>query len=213
MSVAPSAVEYLVDLFQRRADELAVQYQQGNFRSLRCLVHRAALLARTEGAAEVTEGHLALAAEHGELKVEKLRTSSRKGSHVRTVFVAALAELNVSINLGFLYDDLKEITKSHPLEVGYAFLRCATVEREAPDAVRKWYELQEIERALTPGMSGRGTFIGKRLTLVMLTNAIAQYYAKFRIPTSGVAAGANSVKELIDKLREAMHVGRISSQS
>lgn len=70
IAVEDKALDACVDLFHKRTDDQAREYQSGNFRALQHIAHRAALLARADNADSITEDHFNLALKHGTVQVD-----------------------------------------------------------------------------------------------------------------------------------------------
>ncbi len=176
MSVDKIALEKVVDLYQRRSDSAAVEFQSGNFRSLRNLVHRAALISRHEGAASVSAQHMDLAIEHGHLSLRspQILTDSQ---HIRATFREWLIAREIELEVDFTIEELKGVTASFPIEVGGAFLQCATLGRinNGKDRRKGVYLIREIEMALARGV-GRSSWYTKELTKSHIRDAAVRYF-------------------------------------
>lgn len=174
MPVDRSALDYLVELYQGRNDEIARQYQLGNFRTLRNLVHRAVLIARAENAASISLIHVELAVLHGDLRVEDSETINQD-NRIRNVFRNALRERGLEIEEGFSVKGLAEITRKNPVAVGFALLQCALMTQHPPHPHRKYYTLTDIEKALTNGMS-KNIWLNKSLLKQDVLQAAIDYF-------------------------------------
>lgn len=206
MPVSAVGLEFVIDLFQRRGDDVAQQYQQGNFRSLRDLVHRSALIAQADQSPEVDRSHIELAIKHGELTVEGVVAGVRDENQqfIRTVFITALRRNGVSVDPEFSYDLLKALTRTKPDEVGEAFLCCATTPRRTADSKKATYDLGEIETALTNGMA-RTTWLGKGMTVDLLLHAVSTFRAELELDCDQLKKEAQTLKGLVTRIQEAIH--------
>ncbi len=177
--VEKAALEYIVALYKgTEKDKFARQYQLGNFRPLRHLIYRSALIAEAESAGQITLAHVRLAIQHGELRVEDEPTATQE-RHIRDVFRAALKEKGVEIEAGFARKALTQLTRTQSLPVGFAFLTCASSARLRPNPKLTHYTLREIEAALTSGGTA-GCWYGKCLTKELVSKAAVECFPEFK---------------------------------
>jgi len=184
MPVDRDALDQIVELYQVKTDRLALQYQRGNFRTLRNLMHRAALIAAAENVQAVSAAHLQLAIQHGELLVRETASIDQR-RHIREVFRHALQERHISVDEAFSPQELRTLTQTDTTAIAYAFLKCATASRFISDPKRTYYELGEIEMALT-GMS-HNVWLNATLTA---TPVRAAAIAHFGMDASALGEGA-----------------------
>jgi DNA-binding NtrC family response regulator len=198
MSVAPTALNQIVTLYRERTDEVARQYQLGNFRTLRNLAYRAALLADAENAASIGPTHVDLAIRHGELRVQEVGVISQD-IHIRNIFRTALQEREVDIGENFPSQELTLTTRRHPSESGYAFLKCALVKRHLNHPKKRYYDFAEIEKALTHGMS-RSRWMNKEMVTEHVRQAAIDY---FEIEANDLKEGM-TITDIVNKVRESV---------
>jgi DNA-binding NtrC family response regulator len=176
IGVASDALQLVEQLYKVRADETARAYQAGNFRSLKNLMHRAALVAQSQNTDTVTVHHIEAAIRDGEILAPTDVTLNQQ-KHIREVFRNALHEKlpDLEIPRDFLLADLKQWSSSSPTETAYAFLRCNLAPRMTGTKRTKYYELREIETALATGY-GRGAWIGNYLLQEHIRTAATKYW-------------------------------------
>jgi transcriptional regulator with AAA-type ATPase domain len=195
MPVEVAAVDYIVALFKGRTDDTARQYQLGNFRSLRNLVYRSALIAIEDRAPSVTLTHVELSVQHGQLLVGQSEAINQE-RHIRETFRRALLKLDIQIDEDFSWEELKELTNKKPIEVGYAFLQSCLKIKLAPS--RGYYQLSEIQRALARGVV-LNAWLGKSLRKEHVLKAAAEYCI---LDASGWPSDI-SVSAIVQRAREA----------
>src|SRR5262249_5698743 len=152
--------DYIVQLYKGRTDDRARQYQLGNFRTLRNLIHRAALIARADGVDAITRSHVELATEHGELFAAESNNSNQE-DRIRETFRNALKRKAINMDEDFSWEELKQVTARTPVDVGYGFLHCCLLTKLPPS--RGYYQLSEVQRALARGLT-LNAWLGKSLS-------------------------------------------------
>jgi DNA-binding NtrC family response regulator len=195
MSMDPAAVDHIVALYQERVDYVALQYQLGNFRTLRNLAHRAALLARSDNAASIGVTHVELSIRHGEIIVPETEVIGH-GRRIRDIFRKALKEQGVDIPENFSSEELTEVTRKSSSACGYAFLKCALITRYPSHPKKKYYEIAEIETALTNGMS-RSTWLNKTLDKEYVRQAAVDH---FEVSADDLSTGV-VIKNIVNRIR------------
>jgi hypothetical protein len=195
MSIDPAAVNEIVALYQERVDDAARQYQLGNFRTLRNLAHRAALLARSDNAASIGITHVELAIRHGEIIVQETGVIGHE-RRIRGIFRNALKEQGVEIDEEFPSEELTEVTRKNSSACGYAFLKCAVITRYPSHPQKKYYEIAEIETALTNGMS-RNTWLNKTLEKEYVRQAAIDH---FGVSADDLSPGM-MIKNIVNRIR------------
>lgn len=124
--------------------------------------------------------------------------------HIRGVFRKRLEELmGQPVSEPLSVKELAELTRRHPTEVGAAFLRCATTDRLRPHNTRKYYQLAEIEVALTRGMS-HNVWLNKTLEPKHVLAAAKKYSPLFAEESSETRL---SIKEIVTRLQGALPHG------
>jgi len=192
MEVSDDGINFVLNLYRNRTDDIARQYQQGNFRSLRNLMHRAALIALREGAHIVKMEHLELSLQHGRIIVGESKSNER---HIRNTFRKVLQEEGVSeIDERFSYESLKHYTENARGKVAYAFLNCCLV-KSASD---QFYSLSEIQLALTQGMT-LNAWLGKRLLAEHIREVIQTRFND-QVDTGGWPVDL-SIHDMVKRLR------------
>lgn len=155
MDVSDTAVQRLVSLYHG-SDPIGEQYQHGNFRSLRNLVHRAALIARADDCDEVSDDHVDLAIRHGVISAVGRGNVNRAASNaeeIRGVFARTLSEHGVALPKGFGSKEIRTTAKSDATLVARGFLRCALMSVDRSDGKKGMLDLGDIEDAITGGRS------------------------------------------------------------
>jgi hypothetical protein len=206
MGVTPAGIDYIKEMYLNRADEHARAYQEGNFRSLRNLMHRAALQARASNSTNVDEPHL-VAAERDGVIPDSIDVALNQRTHIREVFWNGLHEQLGSEKLKsyslerFGLADLKEWTTNCREETALAFLRCNLVQRMVSSKRAKYYELREIETALATGY-GRGAWIGYCLKPEYVGQAAANHIMgrKYNYGGKTVSAIVKDVQKNRDRI-------------
>lgn len=177
-------------------------YQQGNFRTLRNLLQRAALIALQDGSVIYPE-HVNAAIQHGKVDLaaahrDDERSPDRHIGHIRSRFMNALHEHGVDVKKGwFSFAELKALSTDRPIVVADAFIQCCLSERETPHARRESYTLGEVEEALTTSAS-RNAWISKALTKDAVREAAIKFY---RIPAGQVPGPDASINSVMQTLR------------
>jgi DNA-binding NtrC family response regulator len=166
--VTDSGLRFIKELYLDRADDTARAYQEGNFRSLLNLMHRAALMAKEKDLNTIDAPLIKTAVDDG-MVFTAANEELDQSAHIRQVFWNTLRkQKGVSIpeeaHDSFGLSDLKEWTRKYQIETAEAFLHCNLVPRIAGTKREKYYELREIETALATGY-GRGAWIGGTLTI------------------------------------------------
>lgn len=179
LEVTVEAVGFIVDLFQKRTDDLARQYQRGNFRALFNLMHRARLIAQSAQSGRIDGDHVGAAVEHGELVADASGSERDQNQHIREQFANILRQAGAADSEFLSFHEIKRLLDTHPQDVAYAFLKCACAERAVPHPIRRYYSLSEIETALSSGLRSRGSLLGKSITAQLLM-AVAE--KRFGIP-------------------------------
>lgn len=193
--VDPAALEHIVALYKERVDSVAQQYQSGNFRSLRNLAYRASLIARAENAGSIGTKHVDLAIRHGEITVPDASVGNQI-RHIREEFRNILLEHNVKFSEEhFSFEELKDVTIATPIEVGRAFLSCCLLRRQPPEKKRRYYELGEVQSALSGGMSSYA-WLGKSLTRDHVLEAAIRHFNLVASDCTG-----DKIKDIVRKIQ------------
>lgn len=158
-----------------------------------------------ETAGTIKEEHFKLAVDHGELREESNIAERADEKHIRGVFRKRLEEvLGQPVSEPLSVKELAELTRRSPTEVGAAFLRCATTDRLRPHNTRKYYQLAEIEVALTRGMS-HNVWLNKTLEAKHVLAAARKLSPLLFADESPDAR--LSIKEIVTRLQGALPHG------
>lgn len=168
LEVTTDAAGFIVDLFQKRTDDLARQYQRGNFRALFNLMHRARLIAQSAQSGRIDGDHVGAAVEHGELVADASGPERDQNQYIREQFASILRQEHATASDLLSYHEIKRLVEKSPDAVGFAFLKCACMARAAQHPIRRYYSLSEIETALSSGLRSRGALLGKTITAQLL---------------------------------------------
>ncbi len=131
-------------------EEIARQYQRGNFRPLLHLVHRAALIADAAGVRVIRFEDVELAIKHGHLQV-KDSAADTQVAKIRNVFREVLQSKGIEIAKDFSWQELTRKTKQQKVNCAFAFLEVARI---------TGCEQGPIEKAIAGGT--RGKMIGNQ---------------------------------------------------
>lgn len=170
VGVDDAAIKVVVNLYKTRTDDTALMYQAGNYRTLRNLMHRALLIAKSRGNnVEISEEDIDTAIKHGELGVNN---SSSTKQIIRAKFIEFCDRRHVTIGPGFGFTELQSATERYKNEVAAAFLDCALLQR---DNGKGHYDLSEIEIAISGGLS-RNVWLNKQLKAEHVLAGAERYF-------------------------------------
>jgi hypothetical protein len=162
---------------------------------LKNLVHRAALIAGRDGATTLQLRHLELSIKHGRLLIGEAEITSNE-RHIRETFRRAIHnKCKDEVPEEFSWEELRELTRKHPLEVAYGFLRCCLTIRLSPE--RGYYKSSEIQTALARGMT-LNAWLGKVLTREDIREAANTYFTV----DASTWPESISIQDIVKTLRE-----------
>jgi len=216
MPVESAAVKLVQELFHHSSDPVAKQYQNGNFRSLRNLLHRAALIARSdrmEGPPVISERNMKQAIENGMLTISEYSATpvpGDVGEQIRRQFRDSALARGVVLRPQFSRQDLREATSRSPELVAAALLDVLILHRELGHPTT-YYDQKEVEAAIYRGFRG-GTHVPSSYLNKMIT---AEHFKKAAVRFFGVPAGAlsesNTIKDLVGIVRSRGQGGDVKS--
>lgn len=177
INMSPEAIDYIVNLYSKyNNDEPSNEYQEGNFRSLKNLLHRTALIARSKGASIVSLDHVRTATKHGYIEVSattKENIADSRQQQIRQAFCDFLKEHGVQLEPNFSWNELiSKIQNSDSKQIfAGAYIYCSCKFTEAL--------MREIDLALTRNDKGNIVLAGKgkQLSTEMFVMAAAQYFS------------------------------------
>lgn len=196
-----AAITYVQDLFHRRTDPVARQYQNGNFRSLRNLLHRASLVARRDNAIIIAKEHFKIATEHGALTVQGVVAQEEAKAVpdlIRQEFRTHVLQHEIDLPPNFGSSDLRMITKTQPEKIAAAVLSTML---NRPSSMTKDLQLGQVETALygLHGEMSSNAFFSKALKKEHFVAAAIQF---FGADAAGLKPDC-TIAEVVKKLRES----------
>ncbi|MEW8063289.1 MAG: sigma 54-interacting transcriptional regulator [Candidatus Thiodiazotropha endolucinida] len=202
---SPDSIDWITALYQGREGRIASEMRQGNFRTLKHLLHRAALLALADKSTLLEPSHFELALEHSAVVTEPNEENdnspyegSNEFDHIRETFQSAYGKCAKPIYTRVSSKLVQELSAHDAPSVAAACLECLSIERLNFSSRLPYYQQRDVELALT-GVDTRKLF--SKWLRVGDAKIGASKYFKVKEEELGNANQMSQVVELVRKSR------------